>query len=375
MAFEAADVVRVVARLEAAGVGCWLSGGWAVDAVLGKQTREHQALDLVLGLHDLPRLLGALADEGFAVANDRRPVSLDLVAPGGSRVDLHLVSWTEAGGEQARPDGGARLFPARGFVGRGLVGGREVPCLTAEVQILDHDGYDLDSSDLRDLDLLRSALDGESAAVRAHWRDLVRRGYDEVSEAYRDDGGESATGPDDGRREAWLDELAPLLPPQSRVLDLGCGAGLPTAKRLVRLGFSVLGVDISTVQIERARKLVPDARFVQADMVEWPGERAAFDAVVSFYALIHVPLEDQRTLLPRLRTWLRPGGHLMAVLGARRWTGVEHYLGAPMFWDHADPSTYRRWLAEAGFEVISDRFVPEDAKGHQLFLARASETS
>jgi SAM-dependent methyltransferase len=125
------------------------------------------------------------------------------------------------------------------------------------------------------------------------------------------------------------------------------------------------------VQIERARRLVPRANFEQADMVTWQHEPASFDAVVSFYALIHVPLADQRNLLPKIRRWLRPGGYLLAIVGSERWTGIEDYLGAEMFWDHADRETYLSWLTEARLAPLWDRFVPEGAAGHTLVLAQA----
>jgi Methyltransferase domain len=66
------------------------------------------------------------------------------------------------------------------------------------------------------------------------------------------------------------------------------------------------------------------------------------DGVVSFYALFHVLLEDQRALFPRSRSWLRQGGYLLAITGADRWTGIDTYLGAQMFWDVADTASYLR---------------------------------
>ena len=92
--------------------------------------------------------------------------------------------------------------------------------------------------------------------------------------------------------------------------------------------------------------------------------------MVSFYALIHVPLEDQRKLIPRIRRWLRPGGFFLATVGHSRWTGVENYLDAPMFWDHADRRTYLEWLAKAGLTPVWDRFAPEGEGGHTLVLAQ-----
>ncbi len=208
---------------------------------------------------------------------------------------------------------------------------------------------------------------------RTSRRDLVRRGYEAISRAYRDDDGRAnpATEERTDRYAGWVDDLARLLGPHARVLDLGCGAGVPATKLLTERGFDVLGLDISAVQIKRARELVPRATFEQADMVTWEHEPGSFDAVVSFYALIHVPLQDQRDLLPKIRRWLRPGGYLLAIVGSERWTGIEDHLGAPMFWDHADRDTYLAWLTETGLAPLWHRFVPEGSGGHTLVLARA----
>jgi len=213
-----------------------------------------------------------------------------------------------------------------------------------------------------------------SGDTRARQRDLVRRGYDAISRAYRDDEGRANPESDEGtdRYEGWVDDLAKLIRPRARVLDLGCGAGVPATKLLTERNFDVLGVDISAVQIARARQLVPKANFELADMVTWEHEPASFDAAVCFYALIHVPLVDQQHLLAKIRLWLRPAGYLLAIVGSERWTGTEDYFGAPMFWDHADRDTYLDWLKAADLAPVWDRFVPEGNAGHTLVLAQAT---
>jgi SAM-dependent methyltransferase len=205
-------------------------------------------------------------------------------------------------------------------------------------------------------------------AVDGHdQRDLVRRGYDALSYHYRDD---DAAG---GHYTPWLDELLAKLPAGADVLDLGCGCGVPVARTLTSAGHHVTGVDVSDVQIERARALVPDATFIRADAVDLDLPPAGFDAVVCLYAIIHIPLADQPDLIRRIASWLRPGGWLLATTGHDEWTGTEdHWLGgpAPMWWSHADAATYRSWIEQAGLVVTAQDHVPEGTSGHALFWAR-----
>ena len=181
-----------------------------------------------------------------------------------------------------------------------------------------------------------AVMDSDDAAGRARQRDLVRRGYDRISLAYRGDDGQAAStsAEDLSRYAGWVADLAGLLRPGARVVDLGCGAGVPATRELADHGLQVIGVDFSAVQLRRARRLVPAARLIQADMSAFQLRPASTDAVVSFYALIHVPVADQRALFPRIRDWLRPGGYFLATVGATRWTGTpalpgrRHVLGS-----------------------------------------------
>jgi SAM-dependent methyltransferase len=200
---------------------------------------------------------------------------------------------------------------------------------------------------------------------------LVRYGYDRVSHAYRGDTFEL-----DARSgyAHWLRRLTRRLGPGARVLDLGCGNGVPVAREL-SARFAVTGVDLSPVQIERARSLVPGARFVCADMTAVEFEPASFDCVAAFYSFIKVPVSEQPDLFRRIARWLSPGGWLLAVLGKYAWTGTEDdwrgVKGATMYWSHADLSSSRRWLADAGLEIVEEGTQPEQGTpGFAVLLAR-----
>jgi SAM-dependent methyltransferase len=194
---------------------------------------------------------------------------------------------------------------------------------------------------------------------------LVRQSYDTISRAYR---GDSVSR--DRQYFVWLDALMPLVQPDDAILDLGCGCGIPVAQELAQR-FHVTGVDISAVQIARARQLVPQATFLCTDMSTLHFPPGTFTAIVSFFAIIHLPVDEHRPLLERCFTWLSPGGTLMATVGHRAWTGYQDaWYGAPMYWSHADEATYLTWLQEIGFAVLWTKFIPEGDGGHVLVCAR-----
>jgi len=194
----------------------------------------------------------------------------------------------------------------------------------------------------------------------------VRSSYDRIVEAYLTQ--RRADTPD----VALLKHLIQRVAPGSAVLDAGCGAGVPIAQ-LLSEHFRVTGVDFSAAQIARARALVPAARFVCADLraVEFPD--AYFDAICSYYAIIHIPRDDHAALLARFARFLKPGGVALLCLGAQDlpYDHTDDYLGAPMVWSHFDAATNRRLVEASGFTTEWTRDVGDvpSSASHMFVLA------
>jgi SAM-dependent methyltransferase len=193
-------------------------------------------------------------------------------------------------------------------------------------------------------------------------RRIVADGYDVVAERYF---AWSDARPSRVRR-TWLDRSLELIPGDTDVLDLGCGGGVPMTRALAS-GRRVTGVDLSARQIELARANVPGATFIQADMTALGLPAASLDAITAFYSLTHVPRADLAGLLADIHRWLRPGGLLIATMGADDSPDeVEaDWLGAPMFFSHFGAKRNRALVAAAGFEVLEAtiEIEPEDRHG------------
>ena len=193
---------------------------------------------------------------------------------------------------------------------------------------------------------------------------IVKAGYDAIAAQYL------ATRTEDSADVQLLGELIQRLPRGAQVLDAGCGSGVPVTRILSR-AFQVTGVDFSEAQIALARQLVPEAQFVCQDMTELTFPDNSFDAVVSYYAIIHIPREEHRQLLAKFYRLLKPAGFVLLCLGAGDLADdVEDFLGTAMYWSHYDAATNLSLVRECGFEVIWARMIADslDPSARHLFV-------
>jgi ubiquinone/menaquinone biosynthesis C-methylase UbiE len=203
-------------------------------------------------------------------------------------------------------------------------------------------------------------------AVLDPQRRLVRTGYDTVSAEYL--AARSTASAD----VALLPELIERLSVGDRVLDAGCGAGTPVAANLLALGLQVIGLDFSRVQLRLARTLVPDAAITQADLAALPFHDESFRAVVSYYAIIHVPRRDHHTVYREVLRVLQPEGVALLCLGANDLPedhDPESWLGTPMYWSHYNAATNLRMLRDVGFQIDWHRLIADPMdEAHHLFV-------
>ena len=135
-------------------------------------------------------------------------------------------------------------------------------------------------------------IEREQAQARAY--DAIGARYDEAF-------------PHKDGQLALVEMLLEHLPSGARVLDVGSGTGLPTARQLVDAGCRVTCLDIAPRMLEIARRNVPEAEFVLGDVVDLQPE-PRYEAVTAFFALLHLPRAQVRTALQLIHEALVPGG-------------------------------------------------------------------
>ncbi|HSQ06430.1 MAG TPA: class I SAM-dependent methyltransferase [Chromatiaceae bacterium] len=158
---------------------------------------------------------------------------------------------------------------------------------------------------------------------------------------------------------AFFRRLAEDIPAGGDLLDLGCGAGEPMARRFIEQGWRVTGVDLSPGMLGLAERRVPRMTRVLADMRDCDFPEGSFDAAILVYSLFHVPQADHPALFAKLFRWLRPGARLLFTYATKEYTGYDEFegervfLGRPLFYSHTTPLKLRAQVEAAGFACDS----------------------
>lgn len=151
---KAEDVVETIKLFKKADVNVWLDGGWGVDALLGKQTREHEDLDIVVQEKDLPQLRKLLEARGYkdVPRGDTSAWNFVLGDNAGRLIDIHAFTVDDEGNGFYGNKG--LTYPAKSFQGQGKVNGFSVKCITAGQIVKFHTGYNPPEKHIKDIKAL-----------------------------------------------------------------------------------------------------------------------------------------------------------------------------------------------------------------------------
>ena len=108
---------------------------------------------------------------------------------------------------------------------------------------------------------------------------------------------------------------------------------MPCTQTLIKQGFNVTAVDISSAQIALAREHVPQATLIHADMMSLSFEPGTSDVIVAFHSIFHLSQEEQGMMIGKISSWLKEGCWLLFnFITDEGDKMMEDWMGARMFW-------------------------------------------
>lgn len=149
------EIVALVGLFNSEHLEVTIDGGWAVDALLNRETRIHEDLDIALPHKQLRQLLRVLEIRGYVRFNEPWALEHNFIVRDAAshEVDIHTYVLDELG----RNIGGV-AYKASQLSGVGILRGREVRCVPADVLVQFHSGYEVDAKDFQDVQALCKAF-------------------------------------------------------------------------------------------------------------------------------------------------------------------------------------------------------------------------
>jgi lincosamide nucleotidyltransferase A/C/D/E len=154
--FISTAVTQLYNDLNDLGVEVWIDGGWGVDALLGKQSRDHNDLDIVIQKKDIPILRKYMESKGYkdVKRDDTSPWNFVLGDDNGQEVDVHVIIFDKKRNGLYGPVEKGVMYPADSLKGKGIINGQKVKCITVEYMVKFHTGYKLRDNDFNDVTAL-----------------------------------------------------------------------------------------------------------------------------------------------------------------------------------------------------------------------------
>ena len=153
---SAEDVVKFLRLMEEKGIGIHVDGGWGVDALLGRQTRPHEDVDIAVQHKDVPALRRLLNARGYReLPNpDAKNFNFVLSDSQGRKIDVHSYTFDQRGNHVY-----GIAYPIDSLTGTGMINGHPVKCISVEWAVKFHTQYEPDETDFQDVQALCARFD------------------------------------------------------------------------------------------------------------------------------------------------------------------------------------------------------------------------
>lgn len=178
---------------------------------------------------------------------------------------------------------------------------------------------------------------------------------------------------------AGIDEFVNKLPEGAKVLDAGCASGRDS-QRLFDKGIEVVGIDLSSSQIDLAKKTYPGISFIEGDFLSLPFGDGSFEGVWAHASLLHFEnVVDVQKALKEFSRVLKKGGILHVFVKEKTTENkfeivTDSLSNHDRFFQYFSKDEIEGYIIESGFDVVkTERQI--DAAGRKevswlLFLGQ-----
>lgn len=170
------------------------------------------------------------------------------------------------------------------------------------------------------------------------------------------------------REKPWIDRLLSDTPPNSDILDIGCGSGNPLGGYIINQGYNITGIDSSSPLIELCIKRHPLHHWIIGDMRTLSLNKS-FAGILAWDSFFHLTQDEQRTMFPLFKAHSRKGTMLMFTSGTHDGEVIGKFLGDELYHASLSPEEYRSQLNNNGFDVI-DHIENDPGCERTIWLAR-----
>lgn len=164
-----------------------------------------------------------------------------------------------------------------------------------------------------------------------------------------------------------IETLARALPSGARVLDAGCGTGVPILQYLLQKGFQLFAIDSSERMVDLFRERFPNVPIERASILESPFFASTFDAVIAWGVLFHLTPDEQRAAIAKIARHLAPGGWFLFTAAKERGETSGAMNGVTFRYAAIGSAEYRRELERNGMELVDEH---DDKWENYVYLAR-----
>lgn len=160
------------------------------------------------------------------------------------------------------------------------------------------------------------------------------------------------------------EDFSRLIIKKGLVLDVGCAGGRDTAF-FIKKGFKVVGIDMTDVFLQEAKKYIRAAKFIKMDVRKLKFSKNYFDAIWAHAVLLHIKKIDIPTVLTKFYSILKPGG--MVRIRVKRGKGevvVKEKLsqGKERMFTFFFKKELEKFVKQAGFKIVRSELIEDELK-------------